>query len=97
MPPRQAYKKNVFINYIQDYPIEQRFRCVDRAGWHGYCFATPNKTYGNSEDEELLFHTDSKSPYTVSGALKNGRNLADSLSLIHWLYWHSHVPFLASL
>lgn len=63
MPPRQAYKKNVFINYIQDYPIEQRFRCVERAGWHGYCFATPNKTYGNSEDEELLFHTDGKSPY----------------------------------
>ena len=62
MPPRQAHKKNVFINYIQDYPIEQRFRCVDRAGWHGNCFVTPNKTYGNSEDEELLFHSDGKRP-----------------------------------
>ena len=76
MPPRQAYKKNVFINYIQDYPIEQRFRCVDRAGWHGYCFATPNKTYGNSEDEELLFHSDSKSPYTVSGAFEEWQELS---------------------
>lgn len=76
MPPRQAYKKNVFINYIQDYPIEQRFRCVDRAGWHGYCFATPNKTYGNSEDEELLFHSDSKSPYTVSGTFDQWQELS---------------------
>ena len=76
MPPRQAYKKNVFINYIQDYPIEQRFRCVDRAGWHGYCFATPNKTYGNSEDEELLFHSDNKSPYTVSGTFKEWQELS---------------------
>ncbi|WP_349928915.1 DUF927 domain-containing protein [Acinetobacter sp. A1-4-2] len=76
MPPRQAYKKNVFINYIQDYPIEQRFRCVDRAGWHGYCFATPNKTYGNSEDEELLFHSDSKSPYTVSGTFDEWQDLS---------------------
>jgi putative DNA primase/helicase len=76
MPPRQAYKKNVFINYIQDYPIEQRFRCVDRAGWHGYCFATPNKTYGNSEDEELLFHSDSKSPYTLSGSFKEWQELS---------------------
>lgn len=76
MPPRQAYKKNVFINYIQDYPIEQRFRCVDRAGWHGYCFATPNKTYGNSEDEELLFHSDNKSPYTVSGSFKEWQELS---------------------
>lgn len=76
MPPRQAYKKNVFINYIQDYPIEQRFRCVDRAGWHGYCFATPNKTYGNSEDEELLFHSDNKSPYTVSGTFEEWQELS---------------------
>ena len=76
MPPRQAYKKNVFINYIQDYPIEQRFRCVERAGWHGYCFATPNKTYGNSEDEELLFHTDGKSPYTVSGSFEQWQELS---------------------
>lgn len=76
MPPRQAYKKNVFINYIQDYPIEQRFRCVDRAGWHGHCFATPNKTYGSSEDEELLFHSDNKSPYTVSGSFKEWQELS---------------------
>ncbi|TCB55294.1 DUF927 domain-containing protein [Acinetobacter terrestris] len=76
MPPRQAYKKNVFINYIQDYPIKQRFRCVDRAGWHGYCFATPNKTYGNSEDEELLFHSDNKSPYTVSGTFEEWQELS---------------------
>ncbi|MEN8398892.1 DUF927 domain-containing protein [Acinetobacter towneri] len=76
MPPRQAYKKNVFINYIQDYPIEKRFRCVDRAGWHGYCFTTPNKTYGNSEDEELLFHSDSKSPYTVSGTFEEWQELS---------------------
>ncbi|WP_291357584.1 DUF927 domain-containing protein [Acinetobacter sp. UBA3106] len=76
MPPRQSHKKNVFINYIQDYPIEQRFRCVDRAGWHGYCFATPNKTYGNSEDEELLFHSDNKSPYTVSGTFEEWQELS---------------------
>lgn len=76
MPPRQAYKKNVFINYIQDYPIEQRFRCVDRAGWHGNCFVTPYKTYGNSDDEELLFHSDSKSPYTISGSFTEWQDLS---------------------
>ncbi|MFV5589871.1 DUF927 domain-containing protein [Acinetobacter variabilis] len=76
MPPRQAYKKNVFINYIQDYPIEQRFRCVDRIGWHGNCFVTPNKTYGNSDDEELLFHSDSKSPYAVYGSFEEWQELS---------------------
>ena len=76
MPPRKAHKKNVFINYIQDYPIEQRFRCVERAGWHGQCFATPNKTYGSIEDEELLFHSDNKSPYTVSGSFEEWQKLS---------------------
>jgi putative DNA primase/helicase len=76
MPPRHTNKKNVFINYIQDYPIEQRFRCVERAGWHGRCFATPNKTYGSIEDEELLFHSDNKSPYTVSGSFEEWQKLS---------------------
>ncbi|WP_347460337.1 DUF927 domain-containing protein [Acinetobacter thermotolerans] len=76
MPPRKSHKKNVFIHYIQDYPIERRFRCVDRAGWHGNCFVTPNKTYGNSEDEELLFHSDGKNPYTVSGSFDDWQELS---------------------
>ncbi|MFN4187339.1 MAG: DUF927 domain-containing protein [Acinetobacter johnsonii] len=76
MPPRQAYKKNIFINYIQDYPIEHRFRCVDRAGWYGNSFVTTNRTYGNSNDEELLFHSDSKSPYTVSGSFEEWQELS---------------------
>lgn len=76
MPPRQTAKKNVFINYIQDYPIEQRFRCVDRAGWHGNCFITPCKTYGNSEDEELLFHSDNKNPYTIGGSFDEWKELS---------------------
>lgn len=76
MPPYQAYKKKVLINYIQDYPIERRFRCIDRAGWHGSCFATPNKTYGYSEGEELLFHSDNKSPYTVSGTFEEWQQLS---------------------
>lgn len=76
MPPRQFQKKNVFINYIQDYPIEHRFRCVERAGWYGNSFVTTNRTYGNSNDEELLFHSDSKSPYTVSGSFEEWQELS---------------------
>lgn len=76
MPPRQANKKNVFINYIQDYPIQQRFRCVERAGWYGNSFVTTNRTYGNSNDEELLFHSDSKSPYSVSGSFEEWQELS---------------------
>jgi uncharacterized protein (DUF927 family) len=76
MPPRQAYKKNVFINYIQDYPIEQRFRSVERAGWYGYSFVTTNRTYGNGTDEELLFRSEMKDPYSTLGSLEGWQELS---------------------
>ena len=76
MPPRQAYKKNVFINYIQDYPIEHRFRCVDRAGWYGNSFVTTNHTYGDSNEEELLFHSDMKDPYSTLGSFEGWQELS---------------------
>ena len=76
MPPRQAYKKNVFINYIQDYPIEKRFRSVDRAGWYGNSFVTTNHTYGNGTDEELLFYSETKDPYSKSGSLEGWQELS---------------------
>lgn len=36
----------------------------------------PNKTYGSIEDEELLFHSDNKSPYTVSGSFEEWQKLS---------------------
>ena len=74
MPPRQPNKKNVFINYIQDYPIEKRFRCVDRTGWHGHSYVTPSKTYGDSSGEELLFNSEMKNPTPCMAALQDGKN-----------------------
>ena len=76
MPPRHSHKKNVFINYIQDYPIEQRFRCVERAGWYGNSFVTTNRTYGNGTDEELLFHSDMKDPHSTLGSFEGWQELS---------------------
>lgn len=76
MSPRKAFKKNIFIQYIQDYPIDNRFRCVDSTGWHGDNFITPIKTYGNSEAEELLFHYEGKNPYETKGTLQEWQELS---------------------
>jgi hypothetical protein len=76
MPPRQSHKKNVFINYIQDYPIENRFRSVERAGWYGNSFVTTNRTYGNGTDEELLFHSDMKDPHSTLGSFEGWQELS---------------------
>lgn len=76
MPPRQSQKKNVFISYIQDYPIEKRFRSVERTGWYGNSFVTTNRTYGNGTDEELLFHSDMKDPYSILGSFEGWQELS---------------------
>lgn len=76
MPPRHSNKKNVFINYIQDYPIEKRFRSVERAGWYGNSFVTTNRTYGNGTDEELLFHSDMKDPHSTLGSFEGWQELS---------------------
>lgn len=76
MPPRQSQKKNVFISYIQDYPIEKRFRSVERTGWYGNSFVTTNRTYGNGTDEELLFHSDMKDPHSILGSFEEWQELS---------------------
>ena len=76
MPPRQTHKKNVFINYIQDYPIEKRFRCVDRTGWYGNAFVTTHRTYGNQDDEQLLFSSEMKDPYSTIGSFEGWQQLS---------------------
>lgn len=76
MPPRQTYKKNVFISYIQDYLAEKRFRCVAQTGWHGQSFVTTNRTYGNHSDEELLFHSEMKDPYSTMGSFEGWQQLS---------------------
>ena len=76
MPPRQSNKKNVFIHYIQDFPIEKRFRCVAQTGWHGHAFVTTNRTFGNHSDEELLFHSDMKDPYSSKGSFEGWQQLS---------------------
>ena len=76
MPPRTAYKKNIFIQYIQDYPIQKRFRCMNQTGWHHHSFVTPSKTYGHTDDDELLFHYEGKNPYSTLGSFAGWQELS---------------------
>ncbi|MBF7683788.1 DUF927 domain-containing protein [Acinetobacter sp. B5B] len=76
MPPRQVSKKNVFMNYIQDYPIEKRFRCVAKTGWYDDAYVTAHKTYGNTDGEDLLFCNDRNDPYSTQGTFSGWQQLS---------------------
>ena len=56
--------------------IEKRFRCVDRTGWYGNTFVTTNRTYGSQDDEQLLFNSEMKDPYSTMGTLEGWQELS---------------------
>lgn len=76
MPPRQNAKKQIFIQYLQAYPIQKRFRCVERTGWHTNHYVTPTQTYGDTQAEGLLFHHEGRNPYSVQGSFTEWQALS---------------------
>lgn len=58
--------------YINDASPQEWARCVDRLGWHGQVFVLPNQTYGNGQDERVLFQVDRVSDdlFRVKGELE---------------------------
>ena len=55
--------RNLLTQYIQTAPAEQRARCVERTGWHGGVFVTPEQTIGEA-DERILYQTAASTPST---------------------------------
>jgi len=55
--------RNLLTQYIQTAKVEARARCVERTGWHGNVFITPERTIGQS-DEKILFQSATTAPNT---------------------------------
>lgn len=70
---RQARER--LIAYIQNVPIEQRARCVDRLGWNGNVFITPQETIGD-QSEPVVFQNNSavEPAFTSSGSIEEWRD-----------------------
>lgn len=55
--------RNLLTQYIQTAKVDIRARCVERTGWHGNVFITPERTIGQS-DEKILFQSAITAPNT---------------------------------
>lgn len=55
--------RNLLTQYIQTAKVDVRARCVERTGWHGNVFITPERTIGQA-DERLLFQSATTAPNT---------------------------------
>ena len=66
--------RNLLTQYIQTAKVDTRARCVERTGWHGSVFITPERTIGQS-DEKILFQSATTAPNTfkTKGKLSDWR------------------------
>lgn len=67
--------------FLQFYPIEQRFTCIDETGWHGNSYALPSQIVG---DKNLIFQTIIKEHgYSVKGVLTQWQSLISDPTAKH--------------
>ncbi|MGZ8262071.1 MAG: DUF927 domain-containing protein, partial [Methylotenera sp.] len=64
--------RNLLTQYIQGAKADAMAQCVERTGWHGSVFITPERTIGQS-DEKILFQSATTAPNTfkTKGTLKD--------------------------
>ena len=48
--------RNLFSDYLANYPTAMRALCVDRVGWHGEVFVLPHERIGQSSNGDLIVY-----------------------------------------
>jgi uncharacterized protein (DUF927 family) len=56
----------MLTNYIQEAPASERVLCVDRLGWYGSQFVTPNDVIGGLIGERVVYQSTNSTPPAVS-------------------------------
>jgi uncharacterized protein (DUF927 family) len=74
--------RGLLATYIKVWPIDARARCVDRLGWHGNTFVTPNGTIGEAEKLVVFQNSHATEPaYSESGTADEWRNSVAALAI----------------
>ena len=62
----EIFNRIMLNNYIQSAPANERALCVDRLGWYGSQFVTPNDVIGGSISERVVYQSASGTPPAIS-------------------------------
>lgn len=58
--------RTMLTNYIQEAPAIERVLCVDRLGWYGSQFVTPNEVIGGMIGERVVYQSTNSTPPAVN-------------------------------
>lgn len=73
--------RDLLASYLQIWPTDARARCVDRLGWHGGVYLTPNETIGADSELVVFQNAHALEPaLSVSATALDWRNSVASLA-----------------
>ncbi len=78
-PSRSA--RDLLASYIQVWPVEERARCVNRLGWYGSVYVTPNESIGQDGEIIVFQNTQAIEPSHAScGTIEEWRSSVGRLA-----------------
>ena len=79
-PGRKA--KEFLLAYLQASETPRRARCVDRLGWHGELYCTPEETIGVGAGEPVIFQSAGavQPAYAIAGTVEEWRTSVAALA-----------------
>jgi putative DNA primase/helicase len=73
--------RDLLASFLQVWPVENRARCVDRLGWYGGVFVTPDEAIGQAEEIVVFQNAHAIEPaYSVTGSVEEWRDSVGRLA-----------------
>ena len=73
--------RDLLAAYLQRWPVEKRARCVERLGWHGAVYVTPEQTIGQGDEIVVFQNTHAIKPaFAISGTAEEWRDSVAALA-----------------
>ena len=68
--------RNLFLDYLANYPTDSRALCVDSVGWHGDIFVLPHCNFGETYSEPIVYQAKNSidNRYQSKGTLAQWRS-----------------------
>ena len=68
--------RNLFLDYLANYPTDSRALCVDSVGWHDDVFVLPHRNFGENLSEPIVYQATKSidNRYQIKGTLEQWRS-----------------------
>ncbi len=73
--------RDLLASYVQVWPVDSRARCVERLGWHGAVYVTPDESIGQDDEIVVFQNAHAIEPaFAVSGTAAQWRDSVAALA-----------------